>query len=366
MRIINGELIFIFCALAVFTSCNCQNTSNANATGRYSAIAIGDTVSELDKSIWIVFHDKSNCYWFGTNGMGLYRYDGKVIIHFTTRQGLINDSIRGIQDDKSGNVFITSLGGIQKFDGQKFSTLPIVQSSEWKHNPDDLWFSILGKKHEDGPYRYDGKTLYHLKFPKHRLEDPYNKENPNKQWSPYEVYTIYKDSEGNIWFGTSNFGICRFDGRSLSWMYEEHLTLIEGGGSFGIRSIIEDGKGKFWFCNTSYRYNISPEESGGQDKTLINYTRETGISNLKTPDGKDLIYFMSAIEDNNGDMWMATYSQGVWKYDGKNISRYPVKNGSEDITLFSIYKDRHGNLWLGTHEAGVYKFNGRSFEKFRP
>ncbi|MEO5583366.1 MAG: two-component regulator propeller domain-containing protein [Saprospiraceae bacterium] len=53
------------------------------------------------------------------------------------------------------------------------------------------------------------------------------KNNPNSPYSPYEIYTIYKDSKGNIWFGTSNFGICRYDGKSLSWRYEKHLTLVE-------------------------------------------------------------------------------------------------------------------------------------------
>ena len=366
---ISINTFILFSILAIFSSCNGQNAADATSGNNreYSfAITTGDTVSELDKSIWFIFQDKNNHYWFASNGKGLYRHDGKILTHFTTGHGLLNDSIRGIQEDKTGNIFITSLGGIQKFDGRKFTTLPAVSVSEWKNNPDDLWFSILGKAGEDGPYRFDGKTLYHLKFPKHRLEDQYYRDNPNRPWSPYEVYTIYKDSKGNIWFGTSNFGICRFDGKSLNWMYEEHLTLIEDGGSFGIRSIIEDKEGKFWFCNTSYRYNISPEESGGQDKTLINYKREAGISNLKTPEGKDMIYFMSAVEDNNGDMWMATYSQGVWKYDGKNITRYPVKKGAEDITLFSIYKDKQGDLWLGTHEAGAYKFNGKIFEKFSP
>jgi ligand-binding sensor domain-containing protein len=75
---------------------------------------------------------------------------------------------------------------------------------------------------------------------------------------------------------------------------------------------------------------------------------------------------MSVIEDNKGDLWMVTYEQGVWRYDGKTLIHYSVKDGSRDIKLFSIYKDKQGELWLGTHEAGAYKFNGNQFEKFTP
>lgn len=362
-------MLFLLYLLTVLSSCHGQNTSNienAKISPQNSTIAIGDTVSELDKSIWVIFQDKNNHYWFGSDGHGVYRYDGKTILHFSTKDGLLNDRIRGIQEDKSGNIFITSLDGINKFDGNTVTTLPVTESNEWRLDPNDLWFSVLGKKEESGPYRYDGKTLYHLKFPKHYMEDEYYAVNGKRSWSPYEPYTIYKDSKGNIWFGTAEFGICRYNGKSLSWMYEKHLTLIEGGGSFGIRSIIEDKEGKFWFCNTSYRYTILPMSLTEHDKTLINYEREKGINNFKTPEGKDMIYFMSAIKDNNDDLWMVTYEQGVWRYDGKNMNHYSVKDGSNDITLFSIYKDNQGDLWLGTHEAGIYKFNGKTFEKFKP
>jgi ligand-binding sensor domain-containing protein len=335
-------------------------TRNSNTT-----LSIGDTVVELEKNIWIVFQDQNKNYWFGSDGSGVYRYDGETTLHFTSKDGMLSNRIRGINEDKFGNVYITNLGGIDKFDGEKFTHLPVKESNDWELNPDDVWFSILGGSLETGPYRYDGETLHHLKFPKHYMEDDYYANNPNKSWSPYEPYTIFKDSKGNIWFGTSNFGLCRYDGKNISWMYEDHLTMIEGGGSFGIRSIIEDKNGKFWICNTAYRYDMQSNPIVKKDKILLDYQREKGIENIKSFDGKSFIYFMSAVKDDNGNLWLATYSEGVIKYDGKTVTQFAVKDGEKDITLFSIYKDKEGNLWLGTHEAGVYKFNGKTFEKFK-
>ncbi|HUM47051.1 MAG TPA: hypothetical protein PLD84_08990, partial [Chitinophagales bacterium] len=166
---------------------------------------------------------------------------------------------------------------------------------------------------------------------------------------------------------TSNLGIYRFDGKSLSWMYEKHLTdILETGGSFGIRSMFEDEEGKYWFCNTSYRYHIDTHDSIANGRSFIRYKKEKGIGLVKAIDGKDLIYYMSITEDIKHNLWMATYADGVWQYDGKNLTRYAVKDGQKDIKLFSIYKDNIGVLWLGTHEGGAYKFNGQAFEKFRP
>jgi ligand-binding sensor domain-containing protein len=178
------------------------------------------------------------------------------------------------------------------------------------------------------------------------------------------VYSIYKDNHGIMWFGTSNFGVCRYDGKSHSWLYEDHLTNTPQGGSFGIRSILQDSKGEFWFCNTRYRYAISPDVIKDQGKSLIKYNREIGInardfSNMNLP-----FYFMSILEDDQGNIWMATYDEGVWKYDGKSMRKYIIKDGEEVVTLFSISQDRSGALWLGTHKNGAYKFNGEAFEKY--
>lgn len=354
------NLILLFCLLTMFTSCNGQKPSGvANGT-------IGDTVSELDASILIVYQDKKNNFWFGSRVQGVYKYDGKNIIHFTRKDGLCSDGIWGIQEDKFGNIYFDTQEGVSKFDGRSFNTLPVSPADEnkWELAQDDLWFK--GNWNENGPYRYDGKSLFHLKFPKHYLEDEVRRSTPNATWSPYGLYTLYKDRKEIIWFGTSNVGICRYDGKSVSWLYEKQLTETPEGGSFGIRSIFEDKEGKFWFCNTRYRYNISPTNLTEQGKTLVKYKREKGIDNLKAPDGKDMIYFMSVVEDAIGDLWMVSHNQGVWRYDGKNVTHYPVKDGSKDITLFSIYTDRQGELWLGTHDAGAYKFNGKTFEKFKP
>jgi ligand-binding sensor domain-containing protein len=337
------------------------------------AVTIGDTVSETHDSILIVFEAKNQDLWFGSNGHGVYRYDGKTLLHFSTKDGLCNTKIRGIQEDKTGNIYFNTVGGISKFDGKTFNTLSITRSNSpdkgWKLQADDLWFQ--GAQDSGVVYRYDGKTLYRLEFPEtkagaeHKSKFPRSKF-PFMAFSPYDVYTIYKDSKGNRWFGTSTLGICRYDGKSFSWMYEKELTDTPSGGSFGIRSILEDKEGKFWFCNNHYRYDISPNSyTDEQGNNLIRYRKEKGMYNLENPGEADLIYFMSVAETKNGDLWMVTYSAGVWRYDKKTISHYPVKDSGTIVNLFSIYQDQQGGLWLGTHTGGVYKFNGKTFEKFK-
>ena len=183
-------------------------------------------VSELGKSVMYVFQAKNNDYWFGSNDRGVYRYDGKTIVNFTTKDGLVSNRIRGIQEDKSGNIYFTTYEGISKFDGQVLHDVERSAESaatDWKKQPDDLWF--VGAPDAGVVYRYDGKSLHRLEFPKTKAGDEHiakypRSKFPNAKYSPYDVYTIFKDSKGNLWFGTATLGVCRYDGKSFAWLSE--------------------------------------------------------------------------------------------------------------------------------------------------
>lgn len=342
--------------------------ANSTRNDNLASVAKGERVAELDKAIFFVFQGKDNTHWFGSNERGVYRYDGETLVNFTTKDGLVSNRIRGIQEDLAGNVYFTTYEGISKFDGKAFATLSNSPSADWRMQPDDLWF--VGPPDTGTVYRYDGQSLHQLKLPKSRIGEEVAARFPRSQFphaifSPYDVYTIFKDGKGNLWFGTACAGACRYDGQAFAWLYEDHLTNIEGGGSFGIRSVVEDKSGALWICNTRNRFRVDAKGGAEPDTEYVTYKREKGIE-LTAPDGKDLVYFMSAIEDEKGALWMASGRFGVWRYDGAEVTRYPVKDGAKDVTLYSIYQDNRGDLWLGTHDAGAYRFNGKTFERFRP
>jgi ligand-binding sensor domain-containing protein len=321
-------------------------------------VAKGEIVSEMPKDLWRVFQAKDGRHWFASRTQGAFRYDGKTITRFTKKDGLSGDDVGGVQEDKWRNLYFSTNGGISKFDGRSFTTLKPVPSTEWKKEPDDLWFG--GGQDSSVVYRYDGRSLDRLAFPKTKAGDdatlPRDKF-PNAKYSPYDVYTIFKDSKGNVWFGTAVLGACRYDGKSFAWIPEEELR----NGSFGTRSIIEYKDGKFWFSNTLYRYAVDLPPDASQW-----YRKEKGIGDLSGHKQGNYDYFMSSVLGDDGAMWMAILGGEVWRYDGKSMTRYPVTEDGKHHWIFSIYKDRQGVLWLGTQAHGAYRFNGKSFEKFRP
>ena len=327
--------------------------------------AIGTRVSFLEDKTTIVFQDGRGEYWFGGGPKGVYRFDGEQLVLYSKSDGLCSHSVLGIQEDRAGNVYFDTTEGVSKFNGEEFATLNVVKhdsaDSGWKLKEDDLWFRAGWSK--NGPYRYDGGTLDELLFPGNQRAKEFHRKFPNASWSPYGIYTLYRDRQGTMWFGTASLGVCRFDGKSHSWIYEDHLTQTPQGGEFGIRSIIEDKTGHYWFCNSRYRYvfQSGPQSSTGRQ---LKYRRMRGVGNSKTIEAERYPYFMSIVEDSKGHLWMATYDDGVWQYDGKQLIHHPIQLDQKNVLLFSVYKDNNGTLWLGSHNAGAFKCNGEEFEPY--
>lgn len=341
-------LLFLI-SLLQLTSCEGQPSSE-DPPERLVEVQ-GDTVTELANDIMIIYQDKKNVYWFGSWKSGVYRYDGNTLLHYTTAHGLPNQRIDEIKEDTAGNIFFVSCNPsstICKYDGVGFETLSPVQSDDWKLNPNDLWFKHAYRREK--VYRYDGVTLHELSLPK-----------PPNLSIFYEIYSIYKDQKGNVWFGTNPVGVCRYNGNTFDWITEEDVTEFRDEGANGVRSITEDKNGDFWF-NTEFRYSIYDSATTASEKF---YTRHKSIGSLDGEKNGNLDEYLSSVRDNDNNLWFVTYLDGVWKYDGTNITHYPVQEGSQYIELFRIYKDNDGILWLGTHKNGVYTFDGNTFEKFK-
>lgn len=313
----------------------------------------------------IVFQDSRGHFWFGGRDIGVYEWDGKHLEHYTTKQGLPSNNILGIQEDHKGNLFFDTQEGVSKLSNGRFTTLEVIppDPKNWQLKKNDLWFrSGWDRK---GPYRYDGEHLYALEFPEAPQEQQFRKENPNASYSPYGIYTMYRDRKGNMWFGTANVGVCRFDGHSHQWLYEKQLNDTPEGGSFGIRSILEDKQGMFWFSMPQYRYEIEPSEDLRSTTNKLSYKRQKGTPTTEAKGKQHYPYAFTILEDAKGDLWMCSYSDGVWKWDGKTYTQYPIldKDGNP-VLLFSLYKDRSGTIWAGSHNAGTYRFDGTIFKKF--
>ena len=321
----------------------------------------GIHTNTLSKKIRSMLQDNQGYFWFGSDGEGVYRYDGKSYIQFTYEHGLGDNQIRNIGQDPSGAIWVGTGMGVSRFDGHAFHqaneetpfALPSSKTAVWKSAPGDLWFEASDK--EEGVYRYDGKKLSHLLLPQSPLDAGYKRGESNLI-SAYGVYTILKDSKGAVWFGTQTLGVCCFTGTSFFWLTEEGLS------GPAVRALFEDSKGNLWLGNNGNGLFVY------DGKSLKNLTEQFGLVNEGFKRGQNLndnpgtlARVWSINEDTGGDIWIGTIDAGIWRYNGKSFINYTMKNGLTSNVITLIFKDRNGELWIGSEGGGVMRFNGTSF-----
>jgi ligand-binding sensor domain-containing protein len=316
-------------------------------------------------SVHCQLQDKAGNLWFSTGGGGVYRFDGASFVNFTTKDGLLDDDVRSIIEDKSGDIVFGTRSGICKYNGKEFSKYG--DNTELHRMPvtclladreGNLWIGTL----TSGVYRYDGKNLANF----------LNRDRPFNLGSKYQtIMDILQDKEGNLWFSSWNGGgVWRYDGRSFtnfvpSAAYyrrnedgrsEAGITplsapilsgLFPPQDSIGddmIFSMTEDKAGNLWFATRSHgvcRYDGKA------------FTRYLGNERM-----------LAALEDSKGAMWFTTADNGVWRYDGKSFINFTTRDGLVSNSVFSALLDRNGNLWFGTRNGGLSRYAGEGFVSF--
>ena len=120
---------------------------------------------------------------------GVSRYDGKSMTNFTTKEGLVDNSVYTIAQDASGRIWFGTQGEFAPYDGKSFSNLAdqvgrsfVNVRSMAVDRSGNLWFGG-----QEGAFRYDGKTLATFTT-KEGLLDNF-------------VGSMIVDREGNLWLG---------------------------------------------------------------------------------------------------------------------------------------------------------------------
>ncbi len=142
------------------------------------------------KLVWCMLADRAGHLWFGTDGAGVYRFDGRHVVSYTEMEGLAGNQVFCMVEDHQGVLwFGFGEGGISGYDGSRFQS-PKVQGelpkgSVWTMHSlgnEGLMISVLG----EGLYRFDGRSFSHI-----------------EDGLPRHVQSIYRDQDGEFWFGCS-------------------------------------------------------------------------------------------------------------------------------------------------------------------
>ena len=314
-----------------------------------------------------VFEDKAGNLWFGTNGEGIARFNGKDLAYYSTYNGLSGSQVTAIMEDAGGNIWCATNGGVSRFDarlparagslgndqvgqGKGVTNFTIQEGltdnwvwSLYQDSKGTIWAGTL-----KGLCRFDGTKFQSFALPATKAA------HPTSHLSTTRVCAITEDKSGKLWFGTDGGGAYSFDGKAFT-----NFTTTDGLCDNNITSILKDRKGNIWFGSMNgglSRYDPSAELRAG-GKSFTNFNEKTGIGNNEV---------WNIYEDKKGDIWFSSEGFGVYRFDpsaplragGNKLTNFGKKEGLNIQAVQTIYEDSKGRLWIGGG-GGLYRFDGK-------
>lgn len=292
----------------------------------------------VNNEVTAIHQDKYGFLWLGTRG-GLNRYNGYDfdLIRYApgSTNNLSNQAVEVIAEDQHHTIWIgTKNGGLNSYDLLKDSILHY-------YPPDDINIQEIKSLAVDAKGRLFIGALHGLYI--------YEKGHftvVNKQLT---IYAIAVDKRGMVWTGTS-MGLQFFDEAAM------RLKRVDiGRGNHSITSLAISEK-----KNTIY--------AGTWSAGLLIYDYLSG-SGRQIEKGDPLA---GDLEDNDTyrvyldrsqDLWIGTWGGGLYKLDRqteqiRKINIKPEDNYTTDYDIvLSIEQDAAGILWVGTDGGGLCKID---------
>ncbi|MGJ8662281.1 MAG: hybrid sensor histidine kinase/response regulator transcription factor [Marinicella sp.] len=58
-------------------------------------------------------------------------------------------------------------------------------------------------------------------------------------------------------------------------------------------------------------------------------------------------------EDGDGNIWLGTGFEGLYRFDGHQVTYHPLFNNGQTESIKAIHKDESGRVWIGTDNHGI-------------
>ncbi len=184
-------------------------------------------------SIYAIFQDDKGFLWFGTKD-GLNKYDGYNFVYYKSNPSdstsLSDNQVYSILQDSHGELWIGTFRGLNKYDRIKESFTRFLHDS---NDPKSISENRIRTLCEDKQGVIwigtdDGLNSFNP-------TDNKNPENNSPHFTHYKpepgnVYSlsdkkiicIYEDRSENLWIGTKNGGINRFDRQKKRFIHFKH------------------------------------------------------------------------------------------------------------------------------------------------
>ncbi len=290
-----------------------------------------------------IYQDKGGFMWFGTNG-GLNRFDGYEFINYRNipldSRSLPDNRITDITEDAEGNLWIaTKVGAAVLHKNQKaFSRLRLWNKA---NQLDTIDFSIHQLETTKRGILFAGSgqagllVIEHCKSGFGAKTVPLQLANQDPQ-DHYNVHAMCKTAGDQLWAVVQGVGLCYYDQSS-------HSLRLKVSGNFNATTMTSSSDGDIWFSTNWGLRRYRPGTNTFTDFSAANGLRIERIVHLYF--GKDQ------------KMWVCTDGGGIQKiaiHSGAIISNDEgINNLLTSNAVFAVYEDLSSRQWIGTLRGGI-------------
>jgi ligand-binding sensor domain-containing protein/signal transduction histidine kinase len=310
----------------------------------------------LGTAVRCIVQDPSGSLWLATDS-GLVHFDPEA--RKTRRyshdpdnaNSLSGDDVRFVVQDKSGNLWLALSSGLDRLDprtsqvtryADHLPTLDVTQLAIDRFN--HLWIGTasglcrLGLDCTDQPvfdcFRSDRR-------------------NPRSLSSDY-VRVLFADRDGQIWIGTENGGLDKFDHQAGSFIHSRSDPDRPSSlNNDSVYSLAQDRTGALWVGTFAGGVNVSKRNG----EAILHFHSIPG--NLNSVSYDSIVGFF---EDRDGYIWISTDGGGLNRFDPRTYSfkHWTTRNSelNRDAVL-DVQEDGQGRLLIGTWAGGLNIFDPR-------
>lgn len=322
-------------------------------------------------SVTALHADRTGKVWVGADSL-LYELRAEKLIPIAYAPGAAAFSITALSTDQGGLLYVGTEQGLRIY-------RPSAQT--WSDNA--LTTLLFGKRVSCIAGDYAGAmwfgTLNNMvvRYDRNAIITVYNKLNG---LLADNVHMIVEDDTRHIWMATTEQSLLKLRSEAFTYFSDE-----PGMGSYSVFRIFEDHAGSMYIGSNSdglYKYDGTvsrPILNGGvpfkqpvavcEDSTnKIWVGHFSGLTCLAGDRPvKSLlpgVRVRALCSDSKGNLWIGTWGNGLYKYNGNELTNYTVAGGSlpQDY-VHDIFEDSRGNIWIGTG-AGLVRYNGTTFTTF--
>ncbi|MEQ8910464.1 MAG: two-component regulator propeller domain-containing protein [Vicingaceae bacterium] len=296
-------------------------------------------------TVYKIFQDSRGYLWFGTDGGGLSKFDGRKHTYFNKKDGLASNVVRDIIEDRAGNLWFATNEGVSVFNGAEFQAI----SKE-----EGLISNTIVKLFEDSKGRvWVGSTGGGLSLIS--LEDSLSIKNfgPEDGLSSSNVLTILEDQLNRIWLG--------FIGGPPQTIALKNNELsvqdVPSSFNYDLNAIYcgaVDEAGNIWLGSIQNGVFKFEDIDLNNSPTIVNYSILNGLKDN---------YILDIVPADTL-VWIATNNGGLQYLKNNKVNHFTTKDGLLGNQILELFSDREGNLWISCMGEGIQKLNGFEFSHF--